>query len=172
MNYLTTGRAPQRIGNAHQNLTPYQVFDCADGWIIIATGNDAQYRRLCGLLGLDALARAPEFLTNADRIANRDALTRQLTAATLGRSKADLLAACEAEGVPAGPINDLAEVFADPQVRHRQMRHDAEGVPAVRTPITFSAAELALGRASPRLGADTAAVLGGLRRPAPAAPQD
>jgi crotonobetainyl-CoA:carnitine CoA-transferase CaiB-like acyl-CoA transferase len=97
MNYLTTGVAPERIGNAHQNLTPYQVFDCADGWIIIATGNDAQYQRLCALLGLDGMATAPEYLTNADRIANRDEMTRLLTEATLRRSKADLLAACEAK---------------------------------------------------------------------------
>jgi crotonobetainyl-CoA:carnitine CoA-transferase CaiB-like acyl-CoA transferase len=122
MNYLTTGVAPARIGNAHQNLTPYQVFDCADGWIIIATGNDAQYQRLCALLGLDGMATAPEYLTNADRIANRDEMTRLLTEATLRRSKAELLAACEANGVPAGPINDLAEVFADPQVIARGMR--------------------------------------------------
>jgi crotonobetainyl-CoA:carnitine CoA-transferase CaiB-like acyl-CoA transferase len=122
MNYLTTGVAPARIGNAHQNLTPYQVFDCADGWIIIATGNDAQYQRLCALLGLDGMATAPEYLTNADRIANRDEMTRLLTEATLRRSKAELLAACEANGVPAGPINDLAEVFADPQVMARGMR--------------------------------------------------
>jgi crotonobetainyl-CoA:carnitine CoA-transferase CaiB-like acyl-CoA transferase len=100
MNYLTTGVAPARIGNAHQNLTPYQVFDCADGWIIIATGNDAQYQRLCALLGLDGMATAPEYLTNADRIANRDEMTRLLTEATLRRSKAELLAACEAQRRP------------------------------------------------------------------------
>ena len=141
MNYLTTGVAPARIGNAHQNLTPYQVFDCADGWIIIATGNDAQYRRLCGLLGLDDMATAPEFLTNADRIANRDEMTRRLTEATLTRSKAELLAACEAHGVPAGPINDLAEVFADPQVIARGLRREADGVPGVRPPFRFSEAE-------------------------------
>ena len=122
MNYLATGTPPGRIGNAHQNLVPYQVFDCADGWIIIATGNDAQYRRLCGILGLPDLAEAAEYLTNADRIANRAALIDRLTAATRVRAKADLLAACEAEGVPAGPINDLGEVFDDPQVVARGMR--------------------------------------------------
>ncbi|MEO0694407.1 MAG: CaiB/BaiF CoA-transferase family protein, partial [Pseudomonadota bacterium] len=78
MNYLITGTPPERIGNAHQNLTPYQVFDCADGWIIIATGNDAQYRRLCTLLGVPDMAEAPAFLTNADRIANRDEMTQRL----------------------------------------------------------------------------------------------
>ncbi len=151
MNYLTTGKPPRRLGNAHPNLTPYQVFECADGWIIIATGNDAQYRRLCGLLGLGELAEAPEFLTNADRIANREALTRRLNAATRAFSKADLLAACEAKGVPAGPINDLDEVFADPQVLHRGLRQELGGVPTVRPPFRFSEAEIALDSASPKL---------------------
>ena len=151
MNYLTTGVAPQRIGNAHPNLVPYQVFECTDGWIIIATGNDSQYRRLCRLLGLDGLAEAPEFLTNSDRIANRDSLAIQLTAETRMRSKADLLAACEAEGVPAGPINDMAEVFADPQVVHRGLQASIDGIPTVRAPFRFSGAELAMDRPSPRL---------------------
>ncbi len=154
MNYLTTGDAPERIGNAHQNLTPYQVFDCADGWIIIATGNDPQYQRLCHLLGLSEMAEAPEFRTNADRIKNRDDMTRRLTEATLQRSKADLLAACEAEGVPAGPINDLAEVFADPQVQARGMQIELDGVPGVRPPYRFSEAEVALDRPAPKLGED------------------
>jgi len=103
MNFLTTGKAPERIGNAHQNLTPYQVFDCSDGWIIIATGNDGQYQRLCKLLGLEDLAFAPEYLTNANRIENRTELTRRLTEATQQRSKADMLAACEAEGAYPPP---------------------------------------------------------------------
>jgi crotonobetainyl-CoA:carnitine CoA-transferase CaiB-like acyl-CoA transferase len=154
MNYLASGTAPVKLGNAHPNLAPYAVFDCADGWVILATGNDAQYRRLCGILGLDALATDPVYATNADRLANRTALTEAITAATRLRAKADLLAACEAEGVPAGPINDLAEVFADPQVLARGLRIDAGGVPGVRSPFTFSGADLALGRASPRLGAD------------------
>ena len=152
MNYLVTGTAPGRIGNAHQNLVPYQVFDCADGWIIIATGNDAQYRRLCGILGLPGLAEAPDYRTNADRIANRAALVAALTAATRGWRKAGLLAACEAEGVPAGPINDLAEVFADPQIVARGLRREFEGVPGVRSPIVFSDADLALDHAAPELG--------------------
>ena len=154
MNYLATGTAPVKMGNAHPNLAPYAVFDCADGWIIIATGNDGQYRRLCGLLGLAEMAEAPDFATNADRIANRAEMTRRLTAATTRFAKADLLAACEAAGVPAGPINDLAEVFADPQVVARGMRIDPDGVPGVRSPFTFSGAELALDRPAPKLGQD------------------
>ena len=161
MNYLATGTAPRKMGNAHPNLAPYAVFDCADGWLILATGNDGQYRRLCGILGLSDLAEAPEFLTNADRVKNRADLTRQLTEATRRFTKADLLAACEAEGVPAGPINDMAEVFADPQVVARQMQIAADGVPGVRSPFTFSGAALSLGRAAPKLGEHQDDVLGG-----------
>ena len=152
LNYLSTGTAPKKMGNAHPNLAPYAVFDCADGWVILATGNDSQYRKLCGILGLDAMATAPEFLTNADRIAHREDMTRRLTEATTRFTKADLLAACEAEGVPAGPINDLAEVFADPQVIARGLRLNFDGVPGVRSPFTFSDAELALDRPAPKLG--------------------
>ncbi|MBI1170810.1 CoA transferase [bacterium] len=152
MNYLVTGTAPGKMGNAHPNLAPYAVFDCADGWIILATGNDAQYRRLCALLGLTEMAEAAEFATNALRIANRAEMTRRLTEATRTFAKADLLAACEAQGVPAGPINDLAEVFADPQVVARQMRIAPEGIPGLRSPMTFSAADLSLDRTAPKLG--------------------
>ena len=152
MNYLATGTAPAKMGNAHPNLAPYAVFDCADGWIILATGNDGQYRKLCAILGLDAIAEAPDFLTNADRIRNRHALTRVLTEATRQWKKADLLEACEAKGVPAGPINDLAEVFADPQIIARKMRIDPEGVPGVRSPFNFSDADLAFDRPAPKLG--------------------
>lgn len=160
MNYLATGKAPAKMGNAHPNLAPYAVFDCADGWIILATGNDSQYRKLCAILGLDALADSPDFLTNADRIRNRAPLTKALTAATLRWTKADLLAACEEQGVPAGPINDLADVFADPQVIARKMRLDLGGVPGVRSPFTFSDADLALDRPAPKLGEHQDDVLG------------
>jgi crotonobetainyl-CoA:carnitine CoA-transferase CaiB-like acyl-CoA transferase len=151
MNYLTTGIPPQRIGNAHPNLTPYQVFDCADGHIIIATGNDPQYHRLCAILGLEEMAEHPDFLTNADLVANRSELTRRLTEATVKRSKAEMLAACEEKGVPAGPINDFAEVFADPQVVARGLRVDLGGVPTIRSPLRFSDADIAMDRPAPRL---------------------
>jgi crotonobetainyl-CoA:carnitine CoA-transferase CaiB-like acyl-CoA transferase len=160
LNYLATGVAPQKMGNAHPNLAPYAVFDCADGWIILATGNDGQYRKLCGILGLPELAEAPDFLTNADRVINRAELTRLLTNATKTFSKAELLAACEAEGVPAGPINNMAEVFADPQIVARGMQIAPEGIPGVRSPFVFSGAELALDRPSPRLGQHQAEILG------------
>lgn len=158
MNYLATGTAPRRMGNAHPNLVPYQVFEASDGWLIIATGNDGQYQRLCRMLGLAELAEHPDYLTNADRIANREALIARLSDATRARTKADLLSACEADGIPAGPINDMAEVFADPQVIARGLRIDPGGVPGVRAPIRFSGADLALDRPSPKLGEDNGKV--------------
>lgn len=154
MNYLATGTAPTRMGNAHPNLVPYAVFDCADGWIIIATGNDGQYQRLCEVLGLPALATAPDYATNAARISNREALSAALQAVTRGWSRDDLLAALEARGIPAGPINDMADVFADPQVIARGLRIAPGGVPGVRLPVVFSEAELATGAPSPALGQD------------------
>ena len=154
MNYLVTGTPPGRTGNYHPNLSPYQVFDCADGHIIIATGNDPQYQRLCKVLDCPELAQAPEFLTNADRVANREDLNDRLTARTTAFNKVDLLAACEAEGIPAGPINDMEEVFADPQVQARGLQVDFDGVPGVRGPFRFSDADLALHRPSPKLDED------------------
>jgi len=157
MNYMTTGKAPTRMGNAHPNLTPYEVFECSDGHLIIATGNDGQYQRLCQLLGLDDMATAPEYLKNADRVANRPEMIRRLTGATRLRSRDDLLAACEAHGVPAGPINDMADVMADPQVVARGMQIELDGVPGLRSPFTFSGAELSLHRPAPKLGEDNKA---------------
>lgn len=151
MNYLTTGTPPGRLGNAHPNLVPYQVFDCSDGYIIVNCGNDGQYRRLCDVLGMPELKDAPEFASNADRIANREEMARLLTEKTVQMSKDDLLAACEAHGIPAGPINDMAEVFADPQVVHRGLQAKLDGIPTVRPPFRFSGAEVALGRPSPKL---------------------
>ena len=154
MNYLTTGEPPTRTGNEHPNLVPYAVFDCADGWIIIATGNDSQYQRLCRVLGLDGLAHAPDYLINADRIRNRVALTAALSAATRGWRRDDLLAALEAQVVPAGPINDMKDVFNDPQVIARGLQIDLDGIPGVRLPVVFSESKLAPGRPAPRLGQD------------------
>ncbi|WP_170360785.1 CaiB/BaiF CoA transferase family protein [Ruegeria arenilitoris] len=154
LNYLTTGQVPQRMGNAHVNLAPYQVFDCADGYIIIATGNDRQYQRLCRVLNLPDMAEAPEYLHNKDRLANRRTLIARLNGATATWAKADLLAACEAQGIPAGPINTLDEVMADPQVIARGMQIDLDGVPGIRAPFVFSDADLNLSRPAPKLGED------------------
>ena len=156
LNYLTTGVAPVKMGNAHPNLAPYAVFDCADGWIILATGNDSQFRKLCDLLGLTEMATDPAFATNALRIAARVAMTQAITEATLRWQKSALLAACETAGVPAGPINSLNEVFADPQVRARGMQIAPGGLPGVRSPMTFSGADLSLDRPAPKLGQDQA----------------
>ncbi len=160
MNFLVSGKPPTMMGNAHPNLAPYAVFDCADGWIILATGNDAQYQRLCAILGLDDMAKAPDFLTNADRIANRAEMTARITGATKRWAKADLLQACEDQGVPAGPINNLAEVFDDPQVQARGMKITPGGLPGVRSPMTFSGADLSLDRPAPKLGEHQDEVLG------------
>ncbi len=152
MNYFASGNPPVRTGNTHPNIVPYQAFATADGHFIIATGNDAQYRRLCDVLGVSELKDDPRFATNGDRITNREALIPQLADACRTFTKADLLAACEAQGVPAGPINDMAEVFADPHVQAREMQVELEGVPGVRSPFRFSEAELKLTTPSPTLG--------------------
>lgn len=153
MNFLATGIPPGRTGNVHPNLVPYQVFPCADGFLIVATGNDAQYHRFCGILGLEGLAQAPDYRSNADRVRNRDALAAALSAATRGWEKAALLAACEGAGVPAGPINDMAEVFNDPQVRARGMQLELDGTPGLRSPFVIDGVRLASPRPAPVLGA-------------------
>ncbi|HMO72557.1 MAG TPA: CaiB/BaiF CoA-transferase family protein, partial [Paracoccaceae bacterium] len=160
MNYLVTGTPPLKMGNAHPNLAPYAVFDCADGWIIIAVGNDGQFHHLCALLGIPGMADDPAFATNPDRVANRIAMTERLNAATRGFTRAALLAACEANGVPAGGINDIAEAFADPQVIARGMRIEPGGIPGIRTPVTFSEAPLALDRPAPKLGEHQSEIAG------------
>ena len=155
LNYLTTGHAPRRMGNGHVNLTPYQAFDCSDGHIIIATGNDAQYQRLCRMLGLAEMAEHPDYLHNKDRLANRRVMIARLNGATAQWTKADLLSACEGESIPAGPINTLDEVMADPQVIARGMQISLDGVPGIRAPYRFSDADLALHRPAPKLGEDS-----------------
>lgn len=160
LNYLTTGEAPVAMGNAHPNLTPYQVYDCSDGYIIIATGNHAQFIRLCAVLGLDDMASDPDYASNAMRIAHRKVMNQRINAATVLRARDDLLAACEASGIPAGPINDLKDVFNDPQIIARGMKLDIGGVPSVRSPMQFSGADLNHSRPSPKLGEHNDEVLG------------
>jgi glutaryl-CoA transferase len=160
MNYLASGVSPRRMGNAHPNIAPYQTFPVADGWVIVAVGNDGQFARLCAALGLEALASDSRFSTNAARVANRAELTHELTAKTRLWKRGDLLGALERAVVPAGPINTVADLFADPQLVARGMRIDSEGVPGVRSPIVMSETTLALGRRSPRLGEHQADILG------------
>ena len=152
MNYLASGIAPRRMGNAHPNIVPYQVFACANGHAIVAVGNDGQFRRFCALLKLEPLGTDPRFATNPARLAHRETLVPLLQEDVLRLTRSELLAACEGQGEPAGPINDMADVFADPQVVARRMRIDPDGVPGVRSPILFSAAPLSLDTPSPRLG--------------------
>ncbi|WP_029002568.1 CaiB/BaiF CoA transferase family protein [Azorhizobium doebereinerae] len=168
MNYLVSGQAPARLGNAHPNIVPYQVFPVADGYVIIAVGNDGQFRRFCTVLGVPEVGTDPAFATNRERVKNRAELVPLLTGKMAAFQKADLLAKLEAEGVPAGPINTIDEVFADPQVIARGMRLDlptadaASGtVPGVRTPITIDGAPMVSDQPSPALGAHTAAFKAG-----------
>jgi crotonobetainyl-CoA:carnitine CoA-transferase CaiB-like acyl-CoA transferase len=156
MNYLVSGEPPRRLGNAHPNIAPYQTFAVADGHIIIAVGNGGQFRKLCDLLGLPALGEDPRFVTNADRVRNRDALTTALSPAVRQRHRDELLAALASAGVPAGPINNVAEVFADPQVVARGMKLELDGVPGVPSPIVIDGKRQVAGRSSPPLDADQA----------------
>ena len=164
MNFLATGVSPTRIGNAHPNIVPYQVFAVADGHVIVAVGNDGQYRRFVETIGLPALGGDPRFATNAQRVAHREALVPLLAARGISASRADLLARLEAAGVPAGPINAIADVFADPQVIARGMRIDlraADGgtVPSVRSPLLLDGEPLSATTAAPDLDADAASIL-------------
>ncbi|MFN4020711.1 MAG: CaiB/BaiF CoA transferase family protein [Erythrobacter sp.] len=150
--YLTTGHNPPRMGNAHAQVAPYGVFAVSDGHVILSPANEGLFRKLMAVLGLDHLTTDPRFITNGERIANAGALDAEIAAATAGWSKQALLDACHAAGVPAGPINRLDEVFADPQVVARGLRIDLGGMPGVRSPFVFSDAELALDRPSPLHG--------------------
>lgn len=155
MNWLAGGVLPRRLGNAHPNIVPYQVFPVADGHIIIAVGNDGQFRALCGVLGLEALGGDADFATNPARVAHRDRLCPMLAEATARFPKASLCAALEAAGVPYGPINTVAEALADPQLAARGMEIRPEGIAGLRTPITLSRSPMTLERASPPLGGAT-----------------
>jgi crotonobetainyl-CoA:carnitine CoA-transferase CaiB-like acyl-CoA transferase len=145
---------------------PYQVFPVADGHVIIASGNDGQFAKLCGVLGEPALAQDPTYKTNADRVANRARLVAHLSGLTLRCQRADILARLEAVNVPAGPIYNLADVFSDPQVIHRGMRLDlpsaaAAGgtIPGLRTPITIDGEGMAAAQPAPRLGEHSQEIL-------------
>lgn len=162
LNCLVSGQSPGRMGTAHPNIVPYQVFAVADGYLMLAVGNDGQFRRLCQVLDQPALADEPDFATNAARVQHRQRLLDMLQTELARWPRDELLAQLEREGVPAGPVNSLAEAFADPQVRHRQLQLDqpaphlqAGHIPGVRTPIRFSDAELNLDQPSPALGQHT-----------------
>lgn len=152
--YLTSGETPPRMGNAHAQVAPYGVFPVSDGHVILAPANDRLFAKLMTLFGRDDLTQDARFVTNGLRVENAAALDAEIAKASAQWSKSDLIEACHAAGVPAGPINNLDEVFADPQVVARGLRVDLGGMPGVRSPFNFSGAELALDRPSPILGED------------------
>jgi crotonobetainyl-CoA:carnitine CoA-transferase CaiB-like acyl-CoA transferase len=159
MNFLASGKVPKRLGNAHPNIAPYQTFPVADGHLIVACGNDGQFARLAAILGLPEFADDERFKTNSARVGNRAILSAAMEEKTRTWRRDDLLAAMEKEGVPAGPINSVADVFDDPQFLHRQMRIEPEGIAGIRTPIRFSESELTLGKGAPVLGAHSAEII-------------
>jgi crotonobetainyl-CoA:carnitine CoA-transferase CaiB-like acyl-CoA transferase len=166
LNYLVSNEIPKRIGNAHPNIVPYQEFPAADGHIIIATGNDSQFVKLCQVLGAPELGQEPAYKDNIGRLKHRNELVAKLSALTSRMKRDDLLGKLEQQGVPAGPINNLEQVFNDPQVKHRGMRVDlpsaaakAGTIPGVRTPIVMDGWKADSGRPSPQLGEHTAEIL-------------
>ena len=166
LNYLVSGKVPKRIGNAHANIVPYQVFPVADGHIIVATGNDNQYVKFCNVIGGAELAQNPDYKDNVGRLKHRSELVAKLSALTARMKRDDLLAKLEAQAVPAGPINDLEQVFNDAQVKHRGMKLSlpskaakAGMIPGVRTPIVIDGWRAASERPSPLLGEHTAEIL-------------
>ncbi|MBX9897917.1 MAG: CoA transferase [Qipengyuania sp.] len=154
MHYLVTGANPPRMGNGHAQVSAYGVFPTADGEVVLAPANDGLFRKLLTVLGRGDLLGEARFATNEARLSYRAELDAIIAAETRRMSQAGLLDACAEAGIPAGPINAIDRVFADPQVQARGMRIELDGVPGVRSPFTFSEAELALDRPSPRMGQD------------------
>jgi len=170
MNYLTSGVVPKRQGNAHANIVPYQVFRTREGHMVLAVGNDRQFAKFCAIAGCPELANDERFAKNADRVRNREILVPMLQEVLLRRTTQEWVAPLEAAGVPSGPINDIAQTFEHPQVRHRKMKvdlpHPQSGtVPSVANPIKFSSTPITYGSAPPLLGQhtqDILSTLGGL----------
>jgi crotonobetainyl-CoA:carnitine CoA-transferase CaiB-like acyl-CoA transferase len=170
LNYLVSGRAPGRLGNAHPNIVPYEAFQTSDGYIILAVGNDSQFARFCEVAGRRELADDERFATNPSRVENRGALIPLLGALMRARSSADWLSALEQAGVPCGPINDIEQLFADPQVRARGLQisipdpdraaeNGGSAQPGVASPIQFSQTPIQYELPPPRLGQHTDEVL-------------
>jgi crotonobetainyl-CoA:carnitine CoA-transferase CaiB-like acyl-CoA transferase len=164
MNYLATGTSPARLGNAHPNIVPYQAFETSDGYIILAVGNDSQFRRFCELASKPELADDERFQKNRGRVENREALVLQVKEIMLQKSGAEWLEALNARGIPCGPINNIEQVFADPQVQYRGMQleldHPTAGkVASVASPIRLSQTPIEYQQAPPLLGQHTDDVL-------------
>jgi crotonobetainyl-CoA:carnitine CoA-transferase CaiB-like acyl-CoA transferase len=169
LNYLVSGKAPGRMGNAHQNIVPYQVFPCRDGHLILAVGNDEQYARFCDEAGVAHLARDERFATNQARVRNRETLVPILQEVLMTRDRDDWLRVLDTLGIPSGPINNLEQVFAGPQVVARGLKlslpHDQAGtVPGVANPIRMSGTPIQKQAAPPMLGQHTQEVLENLLR--------
>ncbi len=164
--YLVSGTVPQRMGNAHPTVVPYQAFQTADGHIILAIGNDGQFQRFCAAAGLEALAEDARYRTNAARIINRETLIPRIAEALRKRTSSDWIALLETKAVPCGPINTIDQVFADPQVQARGMRrvldHETAGpLPVVANPVRMATHDTTSAKAPPMLGESTDAVLSG-----------
>ncbi len=158
MNYLSSGNVPGRMGNAHPNIVPYQVFEVKDGHLIVAVGNDTQFANFCRILGAEELSEDEHYATNPSRVKHRKELTEKLQALVLTFNRDELLTKMEERGVPAGPINTVADVLQDPQIEHRQMKvnlpassKDQDQQTYVRTPIQFTNSELKLEKGAPAL---------------------
>jgi crotonobetainyl-CoA:carnitine CoA-transferase CaiB-like acyl-CoA transferase len=166
MNYLTSGKVPGRMGNAHPNIVPYAVYPASDGHIILATGNDRQFRDAMLAIGAPEIAGDPAYASNADRIARRAEITQKISAITAKLPRNTMLARFEAAKVPAGPINTIADVFEDPQAMARGVKaalaapHAKGGIiPTVRGPILLDGQPMVADRPSPRLDGDRESVL-------------
>jgi crotonobetainyl-CoA:carnitine CoA-transferase CaiB-like acyl-CoA transferase len=151
LNWMVSGDVPHRMGNGHSNLVPYQAFEAADGELIVAVGNDSQFERLCALLGLNGLSADERFRTNPARVVNREALIPLLASEIRGRGRKELSDSLEAAGIPAGPINAVDAVFADPQVVHRGLRIEGD-FPGLASPIVIDGKRQAAERPAPLLG--------------------
>ena len=161
MNYLAAGTSPSRLGNAHPNIAPYQVFAVADGHIIVAVGNDSQFRTFCETIGLNQLSTSPLYQYNKSRVANRDSLEAVVQPALMAFTRGKILAKLEAAGVPAGPINRVSDVFADPQIVHRGLKldlvsGDGSVVAGIASPIVINGQRMASAEPSPALGSGQA----------------
>ncbi|MER9891540.1 CoA transferase [Mesorhizobium sp. M0119] len=169
LNYLVSGQSPVQMGNAHMNIAPYEVVPVKNGHIILAVGNDGQFAKFCAAVGLDELASNPDFATNPARVANRAKLREHMIEALKAFDRDPLLARLETAGVPASPINNIGQMFADPQTIARGMRLDLDDghgnlLPSVRAPMVMSGTPLVYERPSPRLGEHTEEILAELER--------
>lgn len=166
LNTLVSGVSPERHGNAHPNIVPYQAFACADGYLVLTVGNDGQFARLAELLERPEWAEDPDYATNAARVGNREVLVPLIQTILLTRNRDEWLAELEVRGIPAGPINTIAEVFDDPQVKHRKMqrtlRRGDVDVPQVASPLRFDGRPAVSELAPPRLGQDSDMILAGM----------